>query len=230
MSTQIDLTSPRSVGQILDAGLRLYARRPLLFMFLAGVVVVPYEVITILVEQGKGTSAATDLVLLLAALALVNPCIAALEMQVLLDLGEGRPPEIRDVIRRALAVLPVVAATEIVAGLSEAFAVLFFVIPGVYLGARLVVAAPVAAAENTNWPGAIRRSFWLTRGYFWRVLGLLAIQALLLYLVAVIVDGGKSLATTIVGLLLAILAYSFCTLLVSLLYFDLRARESAPVA
>ena len=203
---------------------------PLLFMFLAGIVVVPYEVVVILVSHGKTVATTTELLLALAALALVNPCISAFEMQALVDLGEGRRPQIPDVLRRGVMVLPVVAAAEIVAGLSEFVGILLFVIPGVILAVRFAVAAPVAATERTNWPGAIRRSMWLTVGNFWRVLGLLAIQAVLTYLVAVIIGAGSSVVAVIVGLALGVLAQSFCTLLIGLLYFDLRARDAARVA
>ena len=199
-------------------------------MFLAGIIVVPYELITVLVNRGGHVSTSTELILLLADLALVNPFISALEMQALIDVGEGRRPQIPDVIRRGVLVLPVVAAAEIVAGLSELVGFLIFVIPGIFLAVRLAVAAPVAASERTNWPGAIRRSMWLTRGNFWRVLGVLAIQGLLTYLVALIVGNGSAVAAVIVGLALAVLAQSFCTLLINLLYFDLRARASAAVA
>lgn len=230
ITSQIDLRSPRTVGQILDTAMRIYVRRPVLFIFLAGIVLLPYELIVILVAHGKSVSTGTALVLGLADLALVNPFISALGIQVLLDLGAGHRPHMPSVIRRGVVVLPVVTAAEIVAGLSELAGLLFFVIPGVVLAVRLAVAAPAAAAEKTNWPGAIRRSLWLTAGNFWRVLGLLAIQAVLTYLVEAIIGDGSSVAAAIVGVLLAILVQSFCTLLINLLYFDLRAREAARVA
>ena len=230
ISYQIDLTSPRTVGQLLDTAFRVYARLPFLLMFLAGIVVVPYELIVILVAHGRNVRTTTELLLALAELALVNPCIAALEMQVVTAVGEGRRPQIRDVMRRALKVLPVVAAAEIVAGLAEFAGLFLAVIPGVILAVRLAVAGQVAATEPTNWPDAIRRSVRLTRGNFLRVLGLLAIQAVLTYLVALIIGAGSSVATAIVGLVLGVLAQSFCTLLISLLYFDLHARDAARVA
>ena len=61
------------------------------------------------------------------------------------------------------------------------------------------------------------------------MLGVLVIQGVLTYLVALIV-GGSGLAAGIVGAALALLTQSFCTLLINLLYFDLHARELAPVA
>ena len=228
-SSEIDLGTPRTVGQILDAAFRVYARRPLLFIFLTAIVLVPYGVVVALVSQSKHVSEATEFILVLADLALVNPFIATLEMQALIDLGEGRRPLIGDIITRALRVVAVVAAADIIAGLCEFIGLIFFLIPGVFAAVRLAVAAPVAATEQVSWPDAIRRSLQLTRGNFFRVLGVLAIQAVLTYLVALIL-GGSGLGGVIVGAVLALVAQSFCTLLISLLYFDLRARASAPVA
>jgi hypothetical protein len=227
--TALELSSPRTVGQIVDAAFRLYARRPLLFIFLAAIVLIPYGVVTVLVSDSKHVSTATEFVLLLADLALVNPFVSALQMQAILDLGRGVQPVIPDVIRRGVKVLAVVAAADIVAGLTEFAGLLFFVIPGILAAVRLAVVAPAAASEQITWPEAIRHSLLLTRGNFWRVLGLLVIQAVLLYLVATII-GASSIAVAIVGAALAIVAQSFCTLLINLLYFDLRARQTAPVA
>ncbi|MDE3132434.1 MAG: hypothetical protein KGL15_00040 [Acidobacteriota bacterium] len=227
-SSQIDLSSPRTNGQILDVAFRTYARRPLLFMFLTAIVLIPYGAVVVLVAQSKHVAAATELLLALAELALVNPVIAALQMQALLDLGDGRRPQISDVIARGLRVLAVVAAADIIAGICEVAGLFFFVIPGVFAAVRLAVAAPVAATEGITWPEAIRRSLELTQGNFWRVLVLLAIQAVLTYIVALILGAG-SVAGVAVGALLAVLAQSFCMLLINLLYFDLRARQTAPV-
>lgn len=228
-SNEIDLSTPRTVGQILDAAFGIYGRRPLLFMLLTGIVLVPYGVVVVLLSEPKHVPAATEFILVLADLALVNLFIATLEMQALIDLGEGRRPQIRDVIMRSLKVVAVVAAADIVAGLCEIVGLIFFVVPGVLAAVRFAVAAPVAATENVTWPEAIRRSLLLTRGNFWRVLGVLAIQAVLTYLVALIL-GSSALPADVVGAVLALVAQSFGTLLVSLLYFDLRARDLAAVA
>jgi hypothetical protein len=228
-SHELDLSSPRTIGQILDAAFRLYGRRPLLFISLAAIVTVPYGLVTVLVSNSKHVSTATDFVLLLVDLALVNPFVSALQMQAVLDLGHGVRPAIPDVVRRGVKVLAVVAAADIIAGLTEFVGLLVFVIPGILAAVRLAVVAPAAASEPITWPEAIRRSLSLTRGNFWRVLGLLVIQAVLLYLVAAIVAAGST-AVAIVGAVLAAVPQSFCTLLINLLYFDLRARQVAPVA
>lgn len=227
-SPQIDLTTPRRVGQIVEAAFRLYARMPLVFMCLAGIIVVPYVIVNDLVTNAKHVSSPTVLVLFLASVAIVTPFIVAMQMQVLIDLGAGQRPAIRDVIARGLRVLPVVAAADIVANLIAIAGLFFFVIPGLLAAVRLAVAAPVAATERVGWPEAIRRSFGLTRGNAWRVFGLILIEDALTYLVAA-VAGAASPALVVVGILGTTIAQSFCMLLICLLYFDLRAREAAPI-
>jgi hypothetical protein len=230
-TTDLDLSGPRTIGQILGTGLRLYARLPLLFLLLAGILVVPYEVVVVLLEHGKGgLSLGTELVLLLVELALIDPCIAAVQVQAIIDLGEGRRPRITDVIRRGLTVLPVVAAAEIIAGIGIAIGVICFIIPGVLLAIRWAVVAQAAAVERTDWPGALRRSGELARRNNWRILGLLVIVGVLNELPADVTGTGNHLGATVVGIALAILVHSFGTLLMNLLYFDLRAREATAVA
>lgn len=229
--TRLDLNSPRTIGQILKAALQLYARLPLLFIFLAGIVVVPFEIVVVLLAQGKGgLSVSTNLVVRLVQLALIDPFIAALQVQVLLSLASAERPRIADVIRRGLAVLAVVAAAEIIAGIGIAIGALFFIIPGVILAIRWAVVAQVAAVERTDWPTALRRSAQLARQNYWRILAVVAIVTVLNQIPADVTGTAKQLGLTIAGMILALLVYSFGTLLTSFLYFDLRARESAPVA
>ncbi len=229
--TTLDLRRTRTIAEIVIDALRLYARLPLLFIFLAGIVVVPYEAVVLAVVHTSKVSLGTGLVLGIVDLALVDPFIAALQVQALLDLGEGQRPALASVIRRGLSVLPVVAAAEIVAGLGEALGFFFFVIPGIVVAVRWAVAAQVAAVERTNWPAAIVRSALLSRGSFWRILGLIAFANLLTYTAAAVIGGGGgSAAAVAAGVALAVLVHSFATLLANLLYFDLRAREATVVA
>lgn len=88
-------------------------------------------------------------------------------------------------LRAALVVLP----SYFIASLLQSFAVtlglFLFVLPGLYLLARLVLIAPVAAAESRANPvELLQRSFALTSGNGWRILALLAV----LFVVAMIVS------------------------------------------
>lgn len=228
--TDLDLGSPRRVGEIVVTSLRLYARLPLLFMLLAAIVVVPYEVVVVLLEHGRGgLTFSREVLLMLAQIALVDPFIAALQVQALLSLGGGETPRLGDVVRRGLRVLPVVAAADIIAGIGIAIGAVFFIIPGVILALRWAVVAQAAAVERTDWPTALRRSGQLARFNYWRIFGILLIVGILNQLAADVTGSADHVGTTVGGGVLAIIVHSFGTLLISLLYFDLRARETAAV-
>jgi hypothetical protein len=225
----IDLGRQRTIAEIIRDALRLYASQPVLFMLLTGIVIVPYEVIVVLLERGRedGVSVGTAFLLVLVNLALIGPCIAALQVQAVLALADGARPQLGSVLRRGFAVLPVVAAAEIIAGICIAAGLVFFIIPGVIIGIRLAVVAQAAAVEHTDWPGALRRSAQLTHRNAWRVLGLLVIDGLVNELPSEVTGSGRHLATTITGIVLAVVLQAFVTLTINILYFDLRSRQSA---
>src|SRR5258708_33102241 len=94
-----------------------------------------------------------------------------LSIQALSLLGEGSKPSLAAVYGRALPVLAVAAAAQIVAGFAIFAGLLAFLIPGVILAIRLAVVAQVAAIERTDWIGAVRGSFQLTSRVWLHVFG-----------------------------------------------------------
>ena len=141
---------------------------------------------------------------MLIELALIDPCVAAVQVQAVLSIGDGERPQIADVIRRGLIVLPVVAAAEIIAGIGIAIGAVFFIIPGVLLAIRWAVVAQAAAVERTDWPTALRRSGQLARRNYWRIFGILLIVGILNEVPADITGSGNHLGATIIGIALAI--------------------------
>jgi len=234
--TTLDLAQPRTVLEVLATSLRLYGRYPVLFLLLALLVVAPYDLIVLAVThtaplgQQKG-AASTILILTLVEFALVGPFVSALQVQALVTLSQGEQPDLLDLIRRGVMVLPVVAAAEIIAGIGIGLGLILFVIPGVFLALRWAVVAQVAAIERTDWPGALRRSAQLARLNYLRIF-------VVLFIVSVInlalIDAGASLAGTtrhapevILGIAVTTITRSFEALALAVLYFDLRARETA---
>ena len=229
-TTDLDLDQQRTLGQILGTAGRLYGRQAPLLLVLAGIVVVPYEVVVVLLEKGKGGIAAGDeLLLALVGLALIYPCIAATQVQVLLDVRGGKQPRLGSVIRRGVAALPVVAAADIIAGIGIFVGIIFFLIPGLLLAVRWAVVAPTAAVERTDWPTALRRSGQLTRRNRWRVFGLLVVIFSLSDAVALVAGTGGQIGLKVVAVALSVIVDSFGVLLLNILYFDLRAREAGSV-
>ncbi len=219
---------------------RLYVRHLALFLLLAGLLVVPFDVILlVIVNSGHASSLSsaqsTELIISgLVDVMLVIPVVSALQVHAVALAGEGESPHLGSTLRRALPALPVVVAASIIAAIGFVAGLVLLVLPGIWLWLRLYVVAQTAAIEGGDWPTALRRSFALTRGSTWRVLGLLIVVYLINLTLQNVAGATAGSATTtlqdIVVVVIGLLSQSFSGLLGALLYFDLRAREAAAVA
>jgi hypothetical protein len=120
----------------------------------------------------------------------------------------------------------------IAAGLGIALGLFALIIPGIILALRWSVVAQAAAVEREGWLPALKRSGELTRGNYWRILGLLLITGLLsggvtLAASAVPLGSTSGAASVALGIIARTLTASFTALMLALLYFDLRARKAA---
>jgi hypothetical protein len=230
---QIDLAIPRSVGAILGATARLYRTYPILFAVLALAVMAPFELgalaITGYGPLSRHESSSTSWLLLLLRTSLITPLIAALHMQAVATIGDGRRPRLLPLARGGLRVLPVVAAAEIAANIGIALGFLALIIPGILLSLRWAVVAQAAAIENEGWLDALRSSQRLTSTHYGHVFGLsflTLVPASLASLAARAIHLGSTagVAFVAVGIALDTVIASFVALTLALLYFDLRAR------
>lgn len=239
-----ELDRPRSVSELLVAAFQLYRRLPILFLALAAVVVVPYELI-VLAVTGAGPFAQghldfiTSKGLLVLDSFLVSPLISAFHAHAVREVGGGGRPRLAATVRQALPRLPVVALAAGISGIATVLGTLAFLVPGLLLTAIWPVVAQVAALEPVSWSGALRRSINLTRGNRWHAVGLVLCAGLIAgtpFILLGLAFGLKatSAASFLVGTALQVILRSFEALATALLYFDLTARfsdrNSEPVA
>jgi hypothetical protein len=231
----LDLQTPRGLPDLFATSTRLYWRYLRQLLLLAGVLVVPFEILVLVATSSIHTTShlttqqeRQSLIFGIADFVLVIPVVSALQAHAVLLIGQGEHPHLAEVFRRSLRVLPTVVAASIITAIGVGVGLVAFVIPGVWLLIRLYVVAQTAAIEGTNWPTTLRRSFDLTRGSSWRILGMLVIIGLInLTLENVLgraASNGGALAD-IAAVVVALVSQSFSALVGSLLYFDLRARE-----
>lgn len=230
----IDLDQPRPFAGVVGTTLTLYARHPFVFAMLALAVVVPYELAVLVIAHvpplgARHESAGTTLTLGLLDIALVGPLVSAFYVSAVLSVGAGERPRLVQVARTCATALPVVAAAQIVATLGIAVGLFAFIIPGIVLTVRWAVVAQVAAIERTDWMGALRRSFELTRGAGAHVFIVIFFAALVdLALAAAAAAATRSISRpgqVILGIAVVTVARSFAALTSAVLYFDLVARK-----
>jgi hypothetical protein len=134
------------------------------------------------------------------------------------------------------ALLPVLGLA-IVQGFLVGCATCFFIIPGLMLTVRWVVAVPAAVEERPGIGEALNRSTYLTEGYRWEIFGVLAVLWFLyvgLIAVLTVAFGGESAAQSggfmLVTSLLEILTTGIAATAYSVMYYRLRSiKESIDV-
>jgi len=114
-------------------------------------------------------------------------------------------------LKAALLLIPGYFVANMVQGIAFGIGFILFVLPGLYIIARLCLIAPVAAAEQRANPiEQLQRSWSLTSGNGWRIMLMLVV----LYVTAEIIS---LVATTLVGLVgELVLSKDLATLVVSI--------------
>jgi hypothetical protein len=255
---------PLGLGEILDDVFRVYRRHFWLLVSIALVISVPSLVVsfasgsadqfgfllTVLGSLGNLSSVAARtpppspnpalLVLSYLVAVLIVPFTLGAITRAAIDVLQGNPVDVRSalrgVLRRYWALLGISALYVLIS--PTAFCLPVFI----WLFVRWGVAIPALLAEGIGPIRALDRSWTLTRGHFWRLLGILILMYLLTLAVsaalqafalplAVLVPFVPSVVRGAIVLTLDALVNAVVQpalyLCVALLYFDLRIRHES---
>ena len=248
-STPLRLARRRAWGQILATSLRMYWRRPGLFLGI-GLVMLPISIVVAVLQalitgaagfagidaDGEG---ATLLVLLVVALLTTLTLagvglVQAAAARALVEVDEGRPVGPVDAYRLALdSVRPLLGALAIAVILVSLLTTSVILIPiAVWLAVRWALIAPIVELETHSALGALRRSGKLVRLNWLKVATLaivggalaLAVGPALGVLLILLLDAPLALANVIAGLVYVV-AMPFVALSTVYVYFDARVRD-----
>jgi len=251
---------PRGIGEILDVAVALYRTRFSRLVALAAIVVVPVQILTTVVllsaqpdritisatgsttVQSDTRSALTELAASLVVLFIgyvsnafvIGVCARPAGDAYIGQDGVWKRGSVGG--RGAFAVL----ATAVIVALCEMLGLAFCGLGLFVVSTWFAVAMPAVVLERVRPSAALGRSFGLTKGYFWRVLGLVVTLQLLITVVnlgltlgiRVWLLGGASTTAQVIaqGLASAISGALTTPLLATAavaLYFDLRIRREA---
>lgn len=232
----IDLERPRSIPQLIGASFDLYFRVPILFVLLAAVVVVPWELVRLLIT-GAGPlgrvheSFLEGQLLTLPDYFLITPLVSALHVHAVREVGEGRRPGFVSTFRRSLPALPVVALATGVTWLGVTVGLFALVVPGFILLARWAVVSQSAALDGGSWTDAIRRSTDLTSGHrshaFWTLIAGWAVLGVpWFFLWKAVSHDTTTVASFVGGTAVEVVMRSFEAVVGAVLYFDLKGRAA----
>lgn len=233
----LEIERPRSAFELIGATFALYRRFSWLFLVLAGVVVVPYDAISLLAQPGGPFHGAVrfviEQILSVADFALVLPLISALHVHAVEDVRRGREPALASVTRRGIASLSVVSPAVFLSWLGILAGTLALIVPGILLFLRWAVVAQAGALGAKSWRNALDRSAGLTEGQRMHVLGLVVLIVLITAVPTgihfVVFGAARSVGSFVVDTAFGVLTSSFTALATAFLYFDLIARfRTAP--
>lgn len=146
----------------------------------------------------------------------------------------GQKAGLGDIVARGLArAVPVIVIAILLSiGVGIGFALL--IVPGIFLVVVWSVVIPAAVVERPGIFGSFKRSWELTKGYRWPVLGLLLILFVILLVFSLVTGAAAGFAiffmddlalVMVVNYVISALSGAFASVVVAVLYHDLRVAK-----
>jgi hypothetical protein len=204
---------PLGVGEILDAGIKVYLRNARMLMGLAAVVVIPVQALSWVVllsivsnsdqvpsafgsfsssasNTAADRSAALGANLVLVVVELIaTALVTAACVKAVSDLYLGQPTDMRASLRFAARRLAPYLGMQILYTLGLAVAFLLLIVPGIWLYAAWSVAAPALLIEGRRPVAALGRSRQLVKGRWAPTAGVLLVTVVMTSLVSAAFQG-----------------------------------------
>jgi hypothetical protein len=250
---------PLSLGEILDVSIKICVAHWRTLLKAVLVVVVPVQIAdTILtadytlssydvttgssqsdqsfdeLNQHIGGLAISGLLQGAAVLLVTATCFRAIALAYL-----GEPTDWRSSLSYALQHAPSLLWLTLLYILGVGLGTLLFVFPGIWLYVAWALAMPALLVEGLRGPAALRRSFALVRGRWWRTFGVLVVGFILAGIISTLVQGvflagifvGSDndalvlLFSALAGIVGLAIATPFQAAVLTVVYFDLRVRK-----
>lgn len=244
---------PLSIGEMLDAGFKLFRHRFGTLMVCVLVPVVPLSILsTIIVGSVDDTafdvnapasdSSSVDVANLIdnllsgaAAAIAIAACFKVISSAYLGERADAGT-SLRYGLSRLLPLVVAYFAMSICVGIG----IVLLLVPGIFLAVKWSMTFPAIVAERAGPFAAMRRSWELTRGHWWRTFGTLLVVVLISFVlsIAILVGFGAAVATsdsiselafavllTAVTIIVLAILYPLTAAVVTVLYYDLRVRN-----
>ncbi len=238
---RLDLAKRREIRELLGDAVNLYVRNFPTFFGIALAVVLPVQLIVSgigleeLTSGYRGSAGRGELLIPTAVSYLVvAPLIAAMTIHVLQRLADGERPHPGRSIQAGLDLFAPVFLAVLLAGAGIAAGLVLLILPGIYLAVRWFFVAQSVVVDKARGPEALRASWRLSQGFWWRTFGVALLANLIAFLPASLVvlpiqalaESADRQAISLAGTILAeTLTAPFVALVSTLLFFDLRARR-----
>jgi hypothetical protein len=231
---------PRSTTELIDAAVQLLRQHYMELITTSAIFLVPAFVLKLfLPDLRAGRLPAGNQLLLfslgLAVTAVFSIVSSAAVVIIVSDSYLGREISIGAAVRRVINRIWSVFWTAILQFAIAMVGSILFIIPGLLFVAWFFAATVVVVIEDKGTFDALGRSKQLASGSVLRILGILFLSIILVLVIQVIAGVGLGLIgvlahasaafTTLAGDIASLLIYPFFTVVITLLYYDLRIRK-----
>jgi len=240
---RLDLARQRGIGNLLGDALGVYLRNFPTVFAIGFAIVLPVQLIVsgIGLEEltsgyGENDSTAELLIPTIVSYLVVAPLIAAATIHLLRRLAEGERPHAGPSIQAGLDVFAPVFLAVLLAGLGTALGLVVLIVPGIYVAVRWFFVPQSIVIDNTRSTDALRGSWRLTNGFWFRTFGVIILANLVAFVPAsllilplqALAESADRQAVALAGTILTeSLTAPFVALVSTLLFFDIRARRTA---
>ena len=208
---------PLRIGEILDAGIKLFTRHWRTLVLSVIVLILPVQILSALIiasiapEQFDWTTTQTGVSegeeaefwtgqAVIAVLTLVTALLATgVCFKAVADAYLGVEPDWRRSLRFAVKRLGGLLGVTILGFLILVPAFVALIVPGIWLAVAYSVAVPALLLERIGPVAALRRSFRLVRGRWWPTAGALLVGYLLIWVIGALVEGMITVVPTLVA-------------------------------
>lgn len=220
---------PMNLGDILNTTFNLYRENFVLFAGICAVIVIPQAILA----GAFALSRSLLFALLAGLLSLAVPFLLTGALaQAVSARYLGRPMTIAEAYESlGTGTILTLVGVAFLGALLVLVGLIVFIIPGIYIAVRFVVAAQAAVLERQSVTDSLRRSWHLVEGNWWRVFGIVLVVAILVSVLELLVGRlvgaavGAALGTGLSTVVVGIVIQPIQSIALTLLYYDLRIRK-----
>jgi hypothetical protein len=184
----------------------------------------------------SGRLAVISGVLALITLLVVQPLLTAGVVRAVVAFHLGESPSAGEIIEQALSLVGRMLAVILLMTLAIVGGLILLVIPGLIFVIRFSVSPSAAVVEGVRGSDALRRSWELTKGHFWRIVGITVVAGVLAAVVSSLIaipaaviannmDSGGWVVRAVGSSLGQLVTTPFVLMVGVLIYLDLRVRK-----
>lgn len=242
------------VGELLDSAIKILRLHWRTYFGIAAYIMVPLIFIesfltredlgalsdvfsgTVPSDERSTTAIVANVASVLLQLFFIRPFLTGAFAKATSELYVGGIPDIRETYRFALGKVRSILWVSILVVLATIGGTILLIIPGIIFYFRFVFSSIIVVTEDLRGTDALRRSWRLSKKFFWKTFGTLFVAQLLTSIIGGILTIPFAIVSGIIGpagwplmaignALGQIVTLPFLTTIVVLLYFDLRIRK-----